>query len=261
MPPLRIAVQLRCLRLPLRQALPVAARLGVEAVELDGRGEINAQQLSETGIRQVRRLVADHGLRVAAVEFHTRRGFNEPHELERRIDATRAALRLAHALGASWVVNQVGRVPETDDDPSWRLMLDALGDLGAYGHHVGALLAAETGSESGPQLRRLLEALPSGALAVTLDPGNLIAGGFSPLEAVDALGESIGHVHARDAVYDRATGRGAETTLGRGSVEFPALLGALEQRQYRGYLSIERLEANDPAAEIGDAVKFLRSLT
>ncbi len=37
-----------------------------------------------------------------------------------------------------------------------------------------------------------------------------------------------------------ARGRGLDVPLGRGSVDYPALLGSLEERGYRGYFTIQR---------------------
>jgi sugar phosphate isomerase/epimerase len=105
-----------------------------------------------------------------------------------------------------------------------------------------------------------LESLTEGTLLVNLDPGNLIINGFSPLEAVDAPGPHIAHVHAKDAVRDLAQGRGLEVALGRGSADFPNVLGALEEHGYRGYFTIERENAADPVREIGFAVQYLRNL-
>lgn len=260
MPSLRIAVQLRSLRLPLKQALRVVNSWRVSGVEIDARGELNPRDLSQTGRRQLRKLLDDFELRVAAIGFRTRRGYDTPQQLERRVEATKAAMQLAYDLGASLVVNQVGRVPEKSDGPAWGLLLEALADLGAYGQRVGALLAAETGSESGADLRRLLDALPPGSLAVTLNPGNLIVNGFSPLEAIAELGPHVQYVHAKDGVRDLARGRGVEVELGRGSADFAALIGALEEHDYRGYWAIERENATDPVHEIGQAVEYLRSL-
>src|SRR6202008_1626927 len=98
-------------------------------------------------------------------------------------------MKSAHDVRAQVVVNQVGRIPSESTGPQWELLVQALTDLSAYGHHVGALLAAQTGTESGPDLARLLAALPPHGIGVDLDPGNLIVSGFSPLEAVQALGE------------------------------------------------------------------------
>jgi sugar phosphate isomerase/epimerase len=169
-------------------------------------------------------------------------------------------MKFAADLHAPVVVNQVGQVSGEAAGPAWDLLVQTLSDLNRYAQHVGVSLAAETGSESGADLARLIAALPEQGIGVALDPGNLIINGFSPLEAVESLGANILLVHARDAVRDLARGRGLEVPLGRGTADFPALLGALEERRYRGYFTIARAEAENPQAEIGDAVKYLKSL-
>lgn len=259
-PPLKIAIRLASLRLPFRKAIDVVARLGASGVEIDARGEVRPEELTQTGLRELRRLLEERNLSVVAVEFHTRRGYDVPDDLERRVAATKLAMKFAADLRAPVVVNQVGRVPSEPKGRNWELLLQTLTDLSTYGHHIGAPLAAQTGSESGPDLARLIAALPAQGICVDLDPGNLIINGFSPLEAAKALGPHIRHVHARDGVRDLARGRGLEVPLGRGSADFPALLGALEECQYRGYFTIARDEADEAEFEIGEAVKYLKSL-
>jgi len=259
-PELKIAVQLRNLRQPFRSALQTAAELGASAVELDARLDVRPQEMSQTAVRQLRKQLEDVRLRVAALSFYTRRGYNVALDLDRRVEATRQAMQLAHALGASVVVNHVGRVPDDDTDPAWPLMVDVLRDLGEYGHRVGALLCAETGSESPAQLQKLIQALPDGSLGVTLNPGNLALQGFSATEAAELLGPHIHYVHVKDGVRDAAQGRGVEVPIGRGSVDFPAVLSALAERAYRGYFAIQSDRGADPAAEMRQAIEFLHNL-
>jgi len=256
----QIALELRSLRLPLRKALHRAAELGVAAVEIDAGGEIKPQELSETGRRQLRKTVDDLGLRVAALGFRTRSGYNVAENLERRVAATKEAQRLAHDLGATIVVNHVGRIPDENTDAAWQTLVEVLTDIGAHGDRVGAWLAAETGSESSPTLRRLLDALPPGALAVALNPGNLIVNGYSLPEALEVLSSAIRYVYAKDGVQDRAQGRGVEVPLGRGSVDFPALAAALEEHGYRGYFAVQRQHSDDPLTEVSQAVQYLQNL-
>lgn len=258
--PLKIGIKLASLGMPLRQGLPIAARLGAQGVELDARHQVPLGELSQSGIRQLRKMLEDLNLRVCAIGFPTRRGYNVREELEPRIAATRQAMKLAYELGAGLVVNHVGRIPEASEGADWDLLIQVLTDLGRYGQHVGALLAAETGAEAPADLKRLIDALPPGSLAVNLDPGNLIVNGFSPREAVSQLGPHILQVHAKDGVRDLAQRRGVEVPLGRGSADFPALLGELEEYQFQGYLTIERENARDPVREIGQAVEYLRNL-
>jgi len=260
MPELKIGIQLRSLQLPFARALEKARELGAWAVEIDARGEIQPQGLSQTGLRQVRKMLDDLELRVCAVGYRTRRGYHVADDLDRRVAATKAAMKFAHDLGANVVINQVGRVPDQSDSPEWQRLISVLTDLGNYGDRVGAFIAAETGSESGPDLARLLAAVPPGSTGVNLDPGNLVINGFSVAEAIEALGPSILHVHAKDGVRDLAQGRGVEVPLGRGTVDFPALLGALEELGYRGCFTVERERSDDPVFEVGQAVKYLTSL-
>ena len=97
-------------------------------------------------------------------------------------------------------------------------------------------------------------------MGVNLDPGNLIINGFSPSEAVTALGPQIVHVHAKDGVRDLAQGRGLEVPLGRGTADWPALIGALEDYAYRGYFTVEREQSDEPLTEVAQAVQFLRNV-
>jgi len=69
-----------------------------------------------------------------------------------------------------------------------------------------------------------------------------------------------GRMVAHCGLEPRHESRGVEVPLGRGSVDFPELIGALEEHGYRGYFTIEREEADDPEFEIGQAVKFLKNL-
>lgn len=257
---LRVGIDLAGLRLPLKKALHTAARLGADAVEIDCRNQLKPAELTRTAVRHLRKMLEDLNLRVCAVRFRTRRGYDVAEDLDRRLEATRRAMQAAYDLGASVVVNQVGRIPEQPGEGGWEPMLQALADLGRFGQKAGAMLAAETGSEDGAALKRLIDALPDGSLGVTFNPGNLIVNGFSPRDAMQQLAEHVIYFHAKDAVRDLARGRGLEVPLGRGSADFPELLAMLEERGYRGYLTVQREGADDPVFEIGEAVKFLRSL-
>jgi sugar phosphate isomerase/epimerase len=257
---LKIGIQLASLRRPFKEALHTAAELGAQAVEIDARSEVQPRELAQTGLRQLRRMLDDRNLRICAVTFRTRRGYNVAAELDRRVAATKEAMKFAYELGAAVVVNQIGRVPSEGQGPEWDLLVEVLTEIGRYGQHVGAWLAAETGSEEGADLARLIAALPPGSIGVNLDPGNLAVNGFSVRAAVQALGPHIMHVHAKDGVRDLAQGRGVEVPLGRGSVDFAELIGTLEEHEYRGYYTIERENAADPVLEIGHAVKYLRNL-
>ena len=260
MPELKVAIALRSLREPFKKALHTAARLGATGVEIDARDELKPAEFSATARRQLRKLLEDLGLRVSAVSFLTRRGYDSLDDLERRVAATKAALDFAYSLGTSVVVNHVGRVPEDPASSGWQTLTEVLRDLGEYSQKAGAWLVAKTGSESADDLQRLFEALPEGSLGIDLDPGNLVVNGYSPEAVIRNLGQHIMHVHARDGVRDKAQGRGMEVPLGRGSADFPQLLGLLEEREYRGWFTLLRERSDNPVNELAAGVQFLKNL-
>ena len=265
MPALRIGVQLASLGLPLKQALFAAAQLGVRGIALDARTEVRPGDLSQTAARHLRKTLQELNLRVCAVSFPTRRGYDVADDLERRVAATKAAMKMAYELGADVVINHVGRVPTApgDDEPAsaaWQTMVEALSDVGRFGLHVGARLAAEVATDSGEDIARLIAALPPGSLGASLNPGRMVINGLSPLEAIAALKSDIAHVQATDGVRDSARGRGGEVALGRGLVDYPTLLGALEEHNYRGYFTLERHGAADPVAALRQSVEYLQSM-
>jgi sugar phosphate isomerase/epimerase len=267
----KIGIQTRSLKQPLKQAIQTAARLGAEGIEVDARHELPPAEMSQTAIRQFRKLLGDLNLQVSAVSFITRRGYDSAENLERRVAATQAAMRMAQALGASVVINRVGSaVSSTSGDArgesppprnaSFQRLADVLAALGAYGERVGARLAAQTGGESGEQLAELLNSVPEQTVGVDLHPGNLIFGDYDPQAAVTALGSRVLHVHACDSVRDLGRRRAFEVELGRGSADLPSLLGRLTEFDYRGWVTIERLDTANPIVDIGNAVAYLRSL-
>ena len=96
---LTLGIQLANLNVPLKQGLHIAADLGVQVVEIDARRDISFNDLSESGARQIRKIINDLNLRVVALRFPTRRGYDATDELDRRIDATKRAMKIAYSLG------------------------------------------------------------------------------------------------------------------------------------------------------------------
>ena len=63
--------------MPFKQALATAAEIGAEAVEINARSDLKPGELSRTGVRHLRKMLADLNLKVAAVNFPTRRGYDD----------------------------------------------------------------------------------------------------------------------------------------------------------------------------------------
>ena len=267
----KIAAQIGCFAQSIKKALHTAAGLGCDGVQIDARSELRPAELSDTGRRQLRKMLADLNLRVSSVAFPTRRGYANPIDLQPRLEATREAMQLASRLGAGILIGNLGPLPDresTEGDPHQHndggaderaTLADAIQSLAAYGDRVGVRFVVQ--SATAPQrLVDWIATLPEGTLALDLHPARLIAQGESPALFVATAGQHIAHVHAVDGVHDLSSGQGVEVELGRGTADFPELLGMLEEFGYRDWLTIERRNSRQPVDEIGNAVKYLRAL-
>jgi len=247
------------LNLPLRQLLPALAKLGAAGVELHAVADLAPAQLSQTGRRELRQLLRGHGLEVASVFCPLRRGLANPENQEARLDYLRQALTMSYELGPRVVVIEPGPLPKGDEDPQAPVFMEALAALGRHGDRVGAMLALETGLDAAAELDRFLGRFDSGGLGVSFNPGNLLIHGHEPLAAARTLNRRIVTVHAKDARLAGAGRAAQEVPLGHGDIDWLALLAALEEVEYRGWLTIVR-GAPASAAEIGASVQFLKRL-
>lgn len=257
---LPIGIQTRSLRLPLRRALAVAAELGAEGVEIDLRNELRIADFSQTALREFRRLLEEQQLRVLAVSFPTRGGMDDADGLERRLLATREAMTFGYKIGAGVLIGRVGEVPDSEDLADATTLIDSLRLLGAHGEHVGTRFAFASGADAASQ-RSLIETVGEGTVGVSLHPPLLLGGGIEPADAAAELGTHVLHAHAVDAVRETSASQGGvtEVPLGRGEADLPAILAALEERGYRGPVTIER-GGSDPLEDIRNAVAYLRQI-
>jgi L-ribulose-5-phosphate 3-epimerase len=256
----RIAVRLESLGQPLRRALEAAKRMGVPGVQVDAIGDLDPRTLSATGRREFRNLLRAYNVELTALGCPLRHGLDVPEGLEERIDLLRQAMVLSFDLGPRLTIVEAGRVQEEESNPRRLLQKEALLTLGQHGDRVGAVLALETGLESGPVLRRFLDGFDTGGLGVNLDPANLMMHGFDLYEAIRVLREKVVHVHAKDARQSGASRQAQEVPLGHGDIDWLLFLSTLEEIEYRGWLTIERESGDNRVADISGGVEFLRRL-
>ena len=166
-------------------------------------------------------------------------------------------LGLSVDLGARVAIVQAGRVPETADDPRAPLLTEALRVLGRHGERIGSVLALETGLESGAVLGAFLDRFDTGGLGVNLDPANLLMSGFDPYESARALHGRVVHSNAKDARVSRASRTAQEVPLGHGDIDWTRYLGALEEIQYRGWLTVAREGGDNRIADVAAGIGFL----
>lgn len=232
-------------------------------------------------------------LAVCAITCPTRRGLDDPADLEPRLDQIRQTMALAFDLGPRLVIIQAGRIPTsplppkvepgklqipdalslesaillgtapngktdasaapTPEERRANLMKESLEALGKHGDRVGVTIALDTGLDAPVTLAAYLDRFDCGSLAVNYNPANLVISGHNPSEAITTLHRRIVHIHAQDA-RRISPNRMATVPLGHGDLDWLHLAATLEGIEYRGYLTVP----GDDRAELAAGVAFLR---
>jgi sugar phosphate isomerase/epimerase len=257
---IKIGVDLASLALPLRSGLQQAMRLGVSGVQLQVTGDLSPRRLSQTGRRELRHLLRSNNLDCASLVCPFHHGLDVAQGQAERIDVLRQAMTLSFELGARAVVVQAGRVPESADSPEGRHMAEALLDLSRHGDRTGAVLALETGLESGADLAAFLARFDTGGLGVCFDPANLFMNSFAVFESARALRGRIALCQAKDARRAGASRSAAEVAVGAGDIDWLQFLATLEEIEYHGWLTVKREGGTNKLADITAGVAFLRRL-
>ena len=275
-----IGVMLESFRLPDREAIEAAKRIGAQGVQTYcTAGEHAPENMTRDKKRELLSMMDDAGLVFSAICGDLGRGFGNPELNPALIEKSKRIMELAKELGSDVVTTHIGVVPGDPAHPRYRVMQDACRELAEFADGMGSHFALETGPEPSSVLKRFLDSLGSRGVAVNLDPANLVmVVGDDPVDAVYSLKDYIVHTHAKDGVMVKRTNpeyiygvtptpedvRGAtfyrELPLGEGKVGFPSYLAALEDVGYRGFLTVEREAGDDPVKDIGNAAEFLREV-
>jgi inosose dehydratase len=151
-----------------------------------------------------------------------------------------------------------------------RAVRDETGLRTVFHHHCAGY--AETPAE----IDRLMEATDPSLLGLCLDTGHSLYGGGDPLPLLRRYAERIWHVHFKDCQpeiaerartegwdYFEAVRRGVFCELGRGVVDFQAIVVELRRLDYGGWIVVEQdvlPGLGTPAESAARNRAFLRSL-
>ena len=157
---------------------------------------------------------------------------------------TRAAGRVPPALGLSgsqWddAAGRVERIAAAVRDES--------GLRTVFHHHCAGYV------ETPAEIDALMERTDPSLVGLCLDSGHATYGGGSPLDLLSRHRARTWHVHFKDCEphvaelarreqldYQTALRHGLFCELGRGTVDFPALLGELRNADYDGWIVVEQ---------------------
>lgn len=274
-----IGVILESFKLERSKAIKKAAELGAKGIQMYAtEGENAPENLSKSKRAELKNEVFENGLVFSALCGDLGQGFGCKEQNPKLIEKSKRIVELAKDLGTDIITTHIGVVPEDKNHERYKIMQEACFELSRFADSLGAHFAIETGPEKAVVLKSFLDDLGSKGVSVNLDPANFkMVTGDDPVQAVHTLKDYIVHTHAKDgnrlnianpefiykAVHPVPQGFGdvqyfEEVPLGKGSVDFPNYLKALEDIGYKGFLTIEREVGENPEADIKTAFDFLK---
>lgn len=272
-----IGVMLDSFKLPVREAIAEAVKIGAKGLQMYATsGEFAPENMTREKRNELLDMVKSNGLVFSALCGDLGRGFGNSELNPTLIEKSKRILDLAKELETDVVTTHIGVVPANPTHDRYKTMQQACFELAAYADKMNAHFAIETGPEIATTLKSFLDSLGSTGVAVNFDPANFVmVTGDDPVAAVYTLKDYIVHTHAKDGkklkdvnpeiiyrIIDEEANSGnayIELPLGEGDVDFKNYLSALDDIGYRGFLTIEREVGANPTADISLAANFLRN--
>ena len=269
---MKIGVITDCFKLPLDESIKLAGTLGFSGIQVYATtGEFSPEVLSAERKAELKALLKENNLEISALCGDMGgHGFEIAKDNPDRVEKTKRIIDLAAEFNVPVITTHIGVIPADKETDTYKAMLSALNECGAYAVEKEITLAIETGPENAKTLLAFLEDT-TGGVGVNLDPANFVmVTGQDPVEAVNMLGKYIVHTHAKDGrmlkktdpkiIYNHFAEGGIEalnvadyfieTPLGAGDVDFDAYIDALKNAGFDGYLTIERETGADPIGDI-----------
>jgi len=159
----------------------------------------------------------------------------------------RSAVDLAKTFGATSVLVVAGRVDKnTSYDANYREWSARLKENAPYAEEHGVKLLVENVWNnfllSPMEMARFIDEIDSPAVGVYFDVGNVVRFGY-PEQWIRILGSRIGKLdikeYSRVLQKDEGLWKGFQVEIGDGDVDYPAVLKALEEIDYRGWATAE----------------------
>ena len=159
-----------------------------------------------------------------------------------RLDALRQVSDFGKMIGVPQVQTHCGFIPEDPQNPLYDETVLAIRDITKHCAANGQSFLMETGQETPTTMLRMLKDVNDPALGVGLDTANLILyGKANPVDALKLLGPFVKAVHAKDGRWPTDPSKlGEEVLIGKGEVDFTAVLQQLHALGFKGAVTIER---------------------
>ncbi len=241
---------------PLHEVLDAAVQLGIRELELWIPHNFAFEELDS-----VARRLNDRGLHAGVISTWTQ--LNLPGDVGQRQSLIRQSIDAARALGAKSVNTYFGAHPTRSLKEAASAYRDNIMPLVEYAEEKGVCITLEnefeaTGRDhtrSAEGVRTVMEAVGSKHFNVNFDPCNFYFAGEEPFPyAYNLLKDFIGYVHLKDGMkydprihehpgegflWEDFSGKYVCCAMGKGAINYEALLAAISSSGYEGLLTFE----------------------
>jgi sugar phosphate isomerase/epimerase len=190
-------------------------------------------------------------------------GLVPPGLREQRIYELKRGIDFASEIGVSAVTTHCGFIPETSNCQLYKDTLKAIEEVARYCLDRNLEFWFECGQETPITLMRTIHDLQLPNLGINFDTANLVLyGRGNSVDAVDIFGKYIKNLHIKDGFYPTdGYHNGKHTPVGRGSIDFKAILKKLKVLDFQGELIVEReIKGAEQARDIMAALKYITDI-
>lgn len=253
-------------RTPIETCIDKAAEMGFDGVEI-----LQVQMADESNgyLQQLKRRAFSLGLDLCGFSTHQSFVFPDAERRQKNIEQTLHSIELAYRLGIPTMRINTGRwgtskdfdelmknrgieprLPGYTDEDGFGWVIDSMEKLLAKAEECGVVLGLENhwGLGRTPEgVLRIVNAIKSPWLRVTLDTGNFLE---DPYDKLDQLASLTVLLQAK-TYY----GGGEWYTL---DLDYPRIAAIMRRHNYRGYISLEFEGKEDPDIAVPKSLSLLR---
>jgi L-ribulose-5-phosphate 3-epimerase len=256
-------------RLTISECIDKAAAMGFDGVEI-----LHVQMEDETNAMLQKLKRRAHSLGLALMGFSTHQGFVNPSADERRnnIQKTLYQIDLACRLGIPTMRINTGRwgtiksfdefmakkgiepaLEGHNDDEAFKWVIDSLEKLLPRAEECGVVLGLENHwglGRTAAGVLKIVEAIKSPWLQITLDTGNFLEDSYAQMERMASSSVPIALVQAKTYF-----GGGRWYAL---DLDYGRIAEILRKHNYRGWISLEFEGNEDPEIGVPRSLELLR---
>ncbi len=230
----------------LDHACSVCDEFGVVGAEIRGVWGIGCHLLTDAQVREVKRIVADHGMVVCSIGSPFGKcDLASSDEVARHMDVLRRCSDVARELGCT-LIRGFAFWKRTEERP-WDAMLKAYEPVPDILAEKGTILGLENEAAcyvgTARHTRTFLDRLACPYVKAIWEPANHVqdpdsAGTPAFPDGYAVIRDDIVHVHVKDAAPD-GSGAVPNVFMGTGIVGWERQFEALKQDGYEGFVSLE----------------------